>query len=94
MQSYKKVQANQQSDATAEPFSQSHRELTRSSQYEPSSYAARQWNISTLTKSWEVTVLPRAISSLDTEHNQSESGICVIAFFVNFRNMSSTWPRD
>ena len=74
----KKAQASQQLDATAEPFSQSHRELTRSSQNEPSSSAACQWNVSTLTKSWEATklklvqlykaaVLSRASSSPDTE---------------------------
>ena len=35
----------------------SRRELTRSSQNEPSSSAACQWKVSTLTKSWEVTKL-------------------------------------
>ena len=61
-----------------QPSHSSRRELTRSSQNEPSSSAACQWNVSTLTKSWEVTklklfrlykaaVLPRASSSPDTE---------------------------
>ena len=98
------ARANQQSDATADS---SRRELTCSSQNEPSSSAGRQWNVSTLTKSWEETklklvrlykaaVLPElALPRIRNGQSIREWHFCHrLLRHRTSATSSSTWPRD